>query len=105
MRTFSACRIGKKFDVLHGLAQLIEHRYSAVQQDAATGGRLDPLSVAVEQRLTDCLFQLCDRPRYRGLTRVEGSRSFSHATLLDDCHEYLQTLQSQASFNAVRQIH
>ena len=43
-------RVGEKLDVIHGLAQFIEHRCPAVEQGAAVFGRLDALAVRSSRR-------------------------------------------------------
>ena len=52
---FPSRRVGEKLDVLHRLAQVIEHGHSTIEQRATVRGRLYALWAAVEQAHADAL--------------------------------------------------
>ena len=58
---FADRRIGQELDVLHRLAQVIEHGHSAIEQGATVLRRLDALAAAIEQSRADRVFEVRDR--------------------------------------------
>jgi hypothetical protein len=58
---FPSCRVGEKFDFLHALAQVIEHRDSAFEHRPTVLGRLDAAGSAVKQVHAKCPLEFRDR--------------------------------------------
>ena len=58
---FADRRIGQELDVLHRLAQVIEHGHAAIEQGAAVLRRLDAVTAAIEQPHADRVFKVRDR--------------------------------------------
>ena len=54
-------RIGQELDILHRLAQFIEHGYSAIKQGAAILRRFGAMTAAIEQPHADRMFKVGDR--------------------------------------------
>ena len=49
---FTGCRIGEKLNILHAPAQFVEYRRATIKQRLTVRGRLDALSVTIEQAHT-----------------------------------------------------
>ena len=54
-------RIGQELDVLHRLAQVIEHGHAAVEQSATVLRRFGALTAAIEQPHADRVLEVRDR--------------------------------------------
>jgi hypothetical protein len=93
--------VGKKLDVLHALAQIIEYSDSAIEQRATVLGRLDPLAVAIEQAHAESVLQLRDRSRNGGLDGIQAFRRLSHAAGLHHGHKDMQVLQLHPAPDAI----
>ena len=102
---FASRRVGKKLDVLHALAQVIEYGCAAIEQRAAVFGRLDALAVAIEQAHAERMLQFRDRSRNGGLGGVQALRRLAHAAGLHDGHEDMQVLQLHPAPDAIAQLH
>jgi hypothetical protein len=98
---FSSRRIGKKFDVLYAVTQIVENGYGAVEQRATILGRLNPLAVAIEEAYTECRLQFCNRPRNCGLRRIETPCCLAHRAGLHHGHEDVQVLQLHSAADAI----
>src|SRR5262245_10627276 len=68
---FPGGRVSKKFEVLYRLSQLIEHSYSAIEQDATVFGRLNSLRIAIEEMRPYAPFQFRDLSGNDGLRGVQ----------------------------------
>src|SRR5262245_11276611 len=102
---FPGRRVGEKLDVFHRLAQLIEHRGTAIEQGATVPGWLDALRVAVEQTHAKRVFQIRNRFRNVGLRGVQVTCRLSHAAGLHDSPEDVQVLQLDPASDAIAHLH
>jgi hypothetical protein len=102
---FANGRIGKKLDVLHRLAQVVEDRQSAVEQSSTVLGWFDALAVAFEQADTNGMFQFRDRPRNGGLPGVQERGCLGHAARLHDGHQDVKVVQLQLASDTIAQLH
>src|SRR3954470_17814793 len=64
-------RISEKLDVLDALPQLVEDRQSSLDERAAVLRRLDAMGASVQERHSERMLQVSDRPRYRRLRGAE----------------------------------
>src|SRR3954453_7004004 len=90
---FAGSGVGEKFEIFDALAQFVEYGHSAIKQCAPVFGRLDTLTMAVEQAHAERLLQIRNRFRYVGLRRIQASRRLPHAAGLHNCHEGVQVLE------------
>ena len=104
IRTLPA-RVVKKFDVLQGLAQVIEHGCSAFKKCATVIGRRDPSGTAVEQGHANGLLQISNRSGNGGLRRVEECGGFVHAAGLNDRHQDMKVVQFHPASDAIVRLH
>ena len=64
---FAGSGVGEKFEIFDALAQFVEYGHSAIKQCAPVFGRLDTLTMAVEQAHAERLLQIRNRFRNVGL--------------------------------------
>ena len=105
IRTLPAARVVKKFDVLQGLAQVIEHGRSAFEKRATVVGRRDASGTAVEQRHTHGPLQISNRSGNGGLRRVEECGGLVHAAGLHDRHQDMKVVQFHPASDAIVRLH
>ena len=97
----SHCRIGERRDVVHALAQFVEHGDAALDERPATGRRLDALPTPVEEPHTEGLFQVSDRLGHCRLRHVEGRGGLAHAAGLNDGQQNIDVPQFEAAADPV----
>src|SRR4029079_18556507 len=102
---FPGSRVGQKLNLLHRLAQVIEHGRATRKQGPTAISRSDTLGRAVEQTHADRAFQIGDRSGNGGLSRVQQHRCLIHAASLYDGHENMQVVQSHATSDSIAQLH
>jgi hypothetical protein len=102
---FTDRRVGEGRDVLHCLAQIVEHYRSAIEQSAPVFSRRDPLPAAVEQTHAESVFEIRNRAGNGGLPGVQKRSGLAHATSLCDGHENVKVVQFHPTSDAVAQLH
>src|SRR5262249_51416482 len=93
--------ISQEFDVLHGLAQVIEGGQSALKQSAAVLGRLGAVTTTIKESDSDGMFKVGDRFRNGRLRRIQELGRPAHAPGLCDRHQYVQVVQFDAASDAI----
>src|SRR5262249_9277845 len=76
-------RIGEELDVLHALAQLVEHGDASPDDGLAVLRRRDAPGAAFEQPHAERMLEIGDRARDRRLRGAESLRRLSHAASFD----------------------
>src|SRR4051794_30407242 len=76
--------VGKEFDVLNALPQLVESCMAAIEHGAPVFGELDAVRVSVQETHPESLLQLPDRARDDRVGDSEFTRRLRHAPGLRD---------------------
>jgi hypothetical protein len=102
---FAGRRVGEKFDVLHGLAQFVEHHQAAIEQRAPVDRRLDALRRAIEHAHTERVLEIGDRLRHHGVRDRKRARGLRHVSALHHREQDVQVAQLEPAPDTAAPVH